>query len=532
MASLGTRWYNALGLFESRKRAASLGLPPRSTGFTSIIPGSDIDPSPIKSKSDAVTQYNGWVFAAASFVAEEMRALEWDVWRVAGTSKSEWTLDTKSILNDILARPNDTQTWGDFIELSDLHFSIVGESYWHVIRDGQRAIGLEIIYPQWVDKPIIEGGRLTSWQVTRPGSSPRVIPAADVIRLHRPHPKAPFMAAGTVEAVGTPHYLDLYSTAYATSVFRNDGGIPAGLLSSDQPLTLEQANDLREAWRQRMSKTRGEVAVLGAGSTYQPIGIPMKDMRFDLIGEFARDKILAAFHVSPALLGVTGDSNRANLEAALWGFQRHALRPRAMRVAETVRARVIPAFLSPVEARARWFEFRDVVSQDRDRILVESDSALTHGAITVNEYRERLGLAHVSDGDVFTIPSTVTVVSSLKPVPSPAVPRVAQPGLNGSASRLALMHAQAENSKLVEKLRRRREDDEFSIIRGEFSAWRKKADAQGGIYIDGEWLAERGIDAATIEPIDGESIPEFYERLKAGIARGIAVQSAARKEIA
>src|SRR5690606_31972039 len=117
------------GLLARLFRGAELGSPTH-TSFGRIIPSSDIDPSPIRGARDALSQYSGWVFAAASFIAEEASALEWDLWVRSGRDKSEWDLDEAHELNDILARPNSSATWGQFLEVTDLHFSLAGQAFW------------------------------------------------------------------------------------------------------------------------------------------------------------------------------------------------------------------------------------------------------------------------------------------------------------------------------------------------------------------------------------------------------------------
>src|SRR5690606_31538979 len=253
---------------------------------------------------------------------------------------------------------------GQFLEVTDLHFSLAGQAFWHIITDNDSPIGLEVVYPHWVQEPAVEGGRLVGWKVLKPGQGLITLRAEDVVRIYRPHPLSQFMAASVVEAAAASHYFDLYLRAYGMTLFRNDGGIPAGLLTSDQVLTSDQMDFMRETWRQRYSQSRGEVAVLGAGTKYEQLGISPGDLKFLEVGQFTRDQVLSLFRVSPALLGVTGDSNRANMEAALWGFQRHTLRPRARRYMEALNTRVIPRFQDARDRRVLYFEFRDVVGKD------------------------------------------------------------------------------------------------------------------------------------------------------------------------
>src|SRR5690606_20777562 len=113
----------------------------------------------------------------------------------------------------------------------------------------------------------------------------------------RPHPLDPWSAMSQLAAAASSQFADLYTRAYVFTQLRNDSGVPAGLISSDQELTPDQAETIREAWQQRYSQTHSEVAVLGAGASYQAIGIPLNDLKLLEIGEFTREQILAMFRV-------------------------------------------------------------------------------------------------------------------------------------------------------------------------------------------------------------------------------------------
>src|SRR5690606_22993434 len=151
---------------------------------------------------------------------------------------------------------------------------LTGMAFWHLIRPTptSRVQGVELLYPHWVNEPVFADGRHAGWRVTVPGHAPKVYPVEDVVWIRRPHPLDPWSAMSQLAAGAAAHFADLYTRAYAFTMLRNDSGIPAGLISSDQELTAEQAEAIREAWRQRYSQTHSEVAVLGAGASYQAIG--------------------------------------------------------------------------------------------------------------------------------------------------------------------------------------------------------------------------------------------------------------------
>lgn len=381
--------------------------------------GSEVDLHPIRGKRAKAENYAGWIFAASSFIAEEMRALDWTMWRRTSVNKDQWQRDDNHAFNRFLRRPNASETWGVLLERSVVSFNTAGEFFWRLLRDNRKIIGMELLLPHWVGEPVIEDGLHTGWRVNVPGRPPAVFPAEDVIRVFRPHPLNPWLAASVVEAAAVSHNFDMYLRAYGMTVFRNDSGVPAGLLSTEQTLTKDQTDAIREGWRQRYARSRGEVAVLGAGSKYQQISVDLGDLKFLDIGKFTKEQVLELFRVPASLLGADAAGvNRATIEGHLFSFQRHTLRPLASRIGDTIRDWLMPIVIGP-SSEQWWWEFDRVVSQDRAAILNEAKESLNAGAITINEYRQKLDLEPVEDGDVYLIPNKATIKETLKPNPPP-----------------------------------------------------------------------------------------------------------------
>lgn len=403
-------------------------LPTPRTGTWALIPSTAPDVTPIDTPREQLASAVGWVAAAAMLLSEDVRAARWGVWRQTGPSREDWVEAPKHPAALAIARPNPTQTLADILEVTDLHFSLTGQWFWHLIRsrpNSPQAQGVEVIYPQWVQEPVFTEGRHAGWRIQIPGHAPRVLPVEDVVWGRRPHPADPWKALSQVEATAASHYADIYTRAYAYSVMRNDGGIPAGILSSDQDITADQADAIQERWRQRYSQAHGEVAVLGAGSKWQSIGIPMQDLKFLEMGDFNREQILAMFRVPPAVMGQSKDFNRANSDAAMVAYQRQALQPRLRRYEDALNRFVLPA----LGGEGHYLEFSDPVDKDRATEQQLALSDLQAGVVTVNEYRDTVGLDPISGGgDVYLVPSNVSIKEKLEPSPTPAPLQQLPPG--------------------------------------------------------------------------------------------------------
>ncbi len=374
-----------------------------------IVPGTEPDAFPISTKEEQLGAYAGWVYAAASLLAGDVRAAEWTLWRRTGKDRKDWQEASDLPALRVLERPSQAMTWGDLLEVTQLQLDLAGEAFWHLVTDPRgKVVGIQALAPHWITEPVVEDGRLRAWRVQVPGwGEIREVPAADIVWLRYPHPLDPWRGASPVEAFAATYHFDLYLRAYGATLMRNDAGVPAGLLSVDHELTQEEADILRERWMDRYYRRRDGVAVLGKGAKYQPIAIPLADIKFLEVGRFTRDQILGIYRVPASKLGLVEDVNRANAEANDRTYRANALRPRLRRIEEALNVYVLPRLLG-ADARRYYFEFADPVEEDPELELRRLSIGLQKGAVTVNEYREAAGLDPLPGGDRVLMPANLT----------------------------------------------------------------------------------------------------------------------------
>src|SRR5690606_23897613 len=137
-----------------------------------------------------------------------------------------------------------------------------------------------------------------------------------------------------------------------------------------------------------------------------------------------REQILAMFRVPPAVMGTTKDFNKANSEAAMVSYQRQALKPRLRRYEDALNRYVLPA----LGGEGLYLEFEDPVDKDRVTEQTLALNELKAGVIAVNEDRERRDLDPLPDGDVYFVPTNVSIKEALESQPSPPA---LQPGPSG-----------------------------------------------------------------------------------------------------
>jgi HK97 family phage portal protein len=126
--------------------------------------------------------------------------------------------------------------------------------------------------------------------------------------------------------------LGLGAKKYAAKFF-GESAIPSGVLTSDQDIKRERAEELKARWRAAHQGNR-EIAVLGQGAKFQPVTIPPEQAQFLETTQANVRTICRYFGVQPELIGAdSGNSlTYANVEQRALDFLTFGLRPWLVRL--------------------------------------------------------------------------------------------------------------------------------------------------------------------------------------------------------
>ena len=403
-------------------RTAPLPVPrSRSSGFTPIFKRGGLNVAPLTTHTEQTASYKGWVYAAVSTIAADMRTNDWGLYKKVGKHRDDWEeLSEDNEFADFLNAPNNSDTWGDFLETASIQLDLTGEVYIHLISSGKRIVGLEVIYTEWVDDRVVENGKHVGWKVTVPGYTQKIMSKDEVVQLKYPHPKEPFRGASPVEAFALSYNLDLYAKAYGSNLMQNRA-IPDVIISTEQEITPEQADIIRERYKDRHLNRPGEPAVFGQGSKIQIVSQTLQDLAFIEVAGLTREQILAIYKVPPSKLGISGDVNKASAREVNRSYNENALLPRLRRFEEILNLKILPLVFG-VKWRSMYFEFRSPVDEDEVVILRRANDAFDRGTITFNEYRRETGRNPTPKGDLFSMPNAKQITVGIAPTPAAPQP--------------------------------------------------------------------------------------------------------------
>ena len=178
----------------------------------------------------------------------------------------------------------------------------------------------------------------------------------------------------------------LAADQYAAQAFTT-GALPDGVLHSENEITSDQAQDLKQAWIAGNGGRQRGPAVLSGGVKYQPLEFSSVDMELLDSRRYNAEQMCTLFGVPPHLVGVPSQDSKtySNVQQDSQFFVRFTLRPLAVKIEEAL------STLLPRGQRA-MFNFDAVLRADTQTRYDAYETALRAGFMTIDEVRAMEGL--------------------------------------------------------------------------------------------------------------------------------------------
>lgn len=201
----------------------------------------------------------------------------------------------------------------------------------------------------------------------------------------------------------SPTKLQLQNLKTAKSVqdfgatFFENGGMLGGILTTKEPLSIEQMQQASERWRQEYmgSGNAHKVAILGGGFSYQPLSVPLEQLQFLESKKYSTEEIARFYSVPPAMVGMEGNTAYSNYEQQVLQFFQGTILPWVRRVELEVERKL----LRDDKSLSCRFDVDSLLRADSTSRAQYYHSLLSDGVLSINEVRTREGLAPVSGGD-------------------------------------------------------------------------------------------------------------------------------------
>ena len=256
-------------------------------------------------------------------------------------------------LSALLRRPNNNQTWADFMQSLVGHLLVSGNCYIEAVAIENEVRELHLLRPDRVK--IVPGadGWPEAFDYTVGGRTLRIggDVSPGVRRVHHVklfHPANDHYGLSPLQAAASA--IDLHNAASRwNKALLDNSARPSGAIvytSREGNLTGEQIERLKselEAGFQGATNA-GRPLLLEGGLDWKAMSLSPKEMDFIEARHVAAREIALALGVPPMLLGIPGDNTYSNLAEAQRTFWRSTVLPLVERVASALSGWLAPAY--------------------------------------------------------------------------------------------------------------------------------------------------------------------------------------------
>ena len=299
---------------------------------------------------------------------------------------------------ELISRPNKFMTRFTLWYNTMIRLELSGLCGWLKLRDNLNVT--RQIFPLPLTKWATLRAKVTSvadldyWEY-RDGNIYQKFTPEQVFPMIYPHPASPFQGMSPLMAQTYPYDIDLFLMQQQKSFFEH-GATPGLHLTTDQNLHKDQVDELKATIHEQYtgSLKAGDTLITHSGLKASAIGQTARQSMIDEVGRFARDKLITAFDLSPAKVGLVEDVNRANMAGLDRTFIHECMRPKCMLMEES-----IEAFFLPDYDQGLTCDFELPSTEDQEYELRAMETRIRTKVTVINQERENLGMEPVDWGD-------------------------------------------------------------------------------------------------------------------------------------
>lgn len=299
---------------------------------------------------------------------------------------------------ELLVRPNQFMTRFTLWYNTVIRLELSGLCGWLKLKDNLKVTRQIFPLPltKWASlrARVTKTANLDYWEYTDGDVRQKFAPE-QIFSMIYPNPTSPFQGMSPLMAQTHPYDIDLFLMQQQRALFEH-GATPGLHLSTDQNLRKDQVDELREAIREQYtgSLRAGDTLITHSGLKAQGFGQTSRQSMIDEVARFARDKLITAYDLSPAKVGLVEDVNRANMAGLDRIFIHECLRPKCMLIEEAIESFFLPDYDQGITC-----DFELPSTEDQDYELRAMEARIRNKITVINEERENLGMEPVDWGD-------------------------------------------------------------------------------------------------------------------------------------
>jgi HK97 family phage portal protein len=379
-------------------------------------------------------RFNSAVYACINLLSQSAPEAPLRVYRDKGGKRTEMP---DHPLRKLMKRPNRQMSEFEFWEMTLIHLSIVGTSWWWKQRNkAGDVIALWPLRPDRVYPRYGSGAQpLEAWSYYVSGYFIMDLNPQDVLYFHYPDPLGETAGLnegwGPLQVAAREVDTDNVATGFIFSMLDNYAA-PAVFLSTEQEISdADGLEKVKQSWSQMYGRgNRGKVAVGMFGLKMQLLSFNPRQLELNTTRNSLESRICSAFKVPPQLAGVEAGQAHStfnNVEQARAFFTETTLTSIWRRLQDTINRDLLPDFEGLDSALEAQFDTSQVRAL-AEMFKGESDQftgLFQAGIMYRDEVREKMRLDPIDNGvKVFILPANTQAVDEqgepiVEPEPKP-----------------------------------------------------------------------------------------------------------------
>ena len=251
-----------------------------------------------KTCTDPYLQH-AWVSVCIDILTRNVARAEFEIRR-------NGTAETDTPLSKLFRFPNKMLSRFDLWKQTCAWWSLDGEAFWWFGENYVCGVPEEIyvLNPRYMQH-VVNEGKITKWVYTEEGSRrPLIILPDEVIHFKDWNPWNVYRGVSPLVSLGLEVEQDLLAAKQNTGLLK-EGGVPKGLLKTDQVLTEAEAELLARTWDKKYGRgMKNRVAVLGKGTEYQPLTFSPDVLKLYDMKKWNLYTLLAKYGIPPRVANI------------------------------------------------------------------------------------------------------------------------------------------------------------------------------------------------------------------------------------
>ena len=365
----------------------------------------------IREKKTCTDPYlqHAWVSVCIDILTRNVARAEFEV-------RKNGNVELDSRLARLFRFPNKSLSRFDLWKQTCAWWSLDGEAFWWFGENYVCGVPDEIyiLNPRYMQH-VVDGGKITKWVYTEEGTGrPVIILADEIIHFKDWNPWNIYRGVSPLVSLGLEVEQDLLAAKQNTGLLK-EGGVPKGLLKTDQVLTEAEAELLARTWDKKYGHgMKNRVAVLGKGTEYQQLTFSPDVLKLYDMKKWNLYTLLAKYGIPPRVANI--EDSKSSLSGtdtdsqhrAFWNFTLIPLLKNFEQVLE------VQFFRRFNLAQTGEFNLNNIpeLQESEDAQSNRDIAEINAGLKTINDVLMARGEKEKPWGDIWYKPSSLTAIDS------------------------------------------------------------------------------------------------------------------------